>query len=68
MEKTATTAELAEIFDVTKKTISVWAKRGLMEKAAHGRYKLKESLRNFAQYSVIVREGRRYSSLDVRGL
>jgi hypothetical protein len=57
MEKTATTAEFSEIFAVSKKTISVWAKRGLMVKSAQGRYKLKESLRNFAQYCVIVREG-----------
>jgi hypothetical protein len=58
METEATTAELAEIFGVTRKTICTWAKLGLMEKSSYGKYRLKESLRNFAEYMRIVSEGR----------
>jgi len=57
MQNEATTSELAEILSVSRKTICAWAKSGLMEKSSHGKYKLKESLRNFAQYCAIVRDG-----------
>jgi hypothetical protein len=57
MKITATAAELAEIFGVTEKTIYVWTARGLMEKSSRGKYLLKESVRNFAEYVRVLAEG-----------
>ena len=66
MEKEATTAELAEIFSVSRKTISVWAKRGLMEKSSHGRYKLEGVPEKFCAILHRRPRGRRSHPLGVR--
>ena len=57
LPKEATTAELAEILGVTKKTVIAWSKHGLMEKSSHGKYRLKESLQGFAEYVRVVADG-----------
>jgi hypothetical protein len=57
MEREATTSELAEILDCTAKTVIEWSKIGLMVKTSYGKYNLKNSLRNFAEYMRIVAEG-----------
>ncbi len=53
----ATTAELAEILSVTRKTIALWSAQGIMVKIAHGRYDLKNSLINWASYQRCIFEG-----------
>lgn len=57
MQNTITTAEAVELFDVTRKTIAAWAQYGVMVKLAHGKYDLKESLKNWAEYQRCIFEG-----------
>jgi hypothetical protein len=57
MQREATTTELAEILDVTAKTICEWAKAGIMEKVSYGKYDLKKSLKNWAEYQRCIFEG-----------
>jgi phage terminase Nu1 subunit (DNA packaging protein) len=57
MQFEISTAEAAELFDVTRKTIAEWAKSGVMVKLAHGKYDLKQSLKNWAAYQRCVFEG-----------
>jgi hypothetical protein len=57
MQHEATCAELVEILGVTRKTVALWAQHGVMVKTSHGRYDLKASLRNWAEYQKIIREG-----------
>jgi hypothetical protein len=57
MQHEITTAEAAEVFDVTRKTICEWAKSGVMEKISHGHYDLKKSLKNWTTYQQCVHEG-----------
>ena len=57
MEREATTTELAEILGVTPKTICEWAKTGIMENVSYGKYNLKNSLRNWAEYQKCIFEG-----------
>lgn len=53
----ATTAELAEFFGVTWKTICEWAQSGVVVKLRHGRYDLRESVKNWAEYQRCLAEG-----------
>jgi len=57
MQLEATTAELAELLGVSEKTICSWAKHGIMEKLAHGKYDLGASLRNWVEYKKCAFEG-----------
>jgi hypothetical protein len=57
MQYEISTAEAVEIFSVTRKTIAVWARVGIMEKISHGRYDLKKSLKNFISYQECVHQG-----------
>ena len=57
MQKEASTAELSELLGVTEKTIAQWAKHGIMEKLAHGKYDLGESLRNWTAYQKCIHRG-----------
>jgi hypothetical protein len=57
MQLEITTAEAAELFDVTRKTIALWAQSGVMVKLRHGVYDLKNSLKNWASYQRCVFEG-----------
>jgi hypothetical protein len=57
MQFEITTGEAAEIFSVTKKTVCEWAKHGIMEKTSHGKYNLKNCLRNWVIYQTVIREG-----------
>jgi hypothetical protein len=60
MQLTISTAEAAEVFGVTSKTICEWAKVGLLEKVSHGKYDLKKSLKNWAEYQRCIGEGADY--------
>jgi hypothetical protein len=53
----ATCAELSELLGVTEKTICHWAKCGIMEKIAHNKYGLGESLRNWTAYQKCIHRG-----------
>ena len=53
----ATTAELAEILSVTRKTIALWTQQGIMVKLRHGVFDLKESLKNWSAYQRCIFEG-----------
>jgi hypothetical protein len=57
MQYEATTSELAEILDVTRKTIALWSQQGIMAKRRHGVFDLKESLKNWAAYQKCIFEG-----------
>jgi hypothetical protein len=57
MQIEITTAEAAEVFSITKKTVCEYAKLGIFEKVAHGRYNLKESLVNYLEYQKCIQEG-----------
>jgi hypothetical protein len=57
MQNEISTAEAAELFDVTRKTIAEWAKSGVMEKISHGKYDLKKSLKNWTTYQQCIHEG-----------
>jgi hypothetical protein len=52
-----TTAEAGELFDVTRKTIALWAQYGIMVKLRHGVFDLKKSLKNWADYQRCIFEG-----------
>jgi hypothetical protein len=51
------TAEAAELFDVTRKTIALWAQHGVMVKLRHGVFDLKKSLKNWAEYQRCIFQG-----------
>jgi hypothetical protein len=51
MQFEISTAEAAEIFSVTKKTVCEWGKLGIFEKIAHGKYDLKKSLEKMFRIS-----------------
>ena len=57
MQHEATTAELAEILGVTRKTIALWAQQGIMVKLRHGVFDLKPSLENWVAYQRCIFEG-----------
>jgi hypothetical protein len=57
MQYEITTAEAAEVFSITKKTVCEYAKLGIFEKISHGRYDLKKSLVNYIEYQKCIREG-----------
>jgi hypothetical protein len=57
MQNEITTAEAAELFDVTRKTIALWAQQGIMVKLRHGVFDLKKSLQNWVGYQRCVFEG-----------
>jgi hypothetical protein len=57
MQYEATTAELAEILDVTKKTVCEWQKSGIAVKLRHGVYDLKRTLINWRDYQRCIFEG-----------
>jgi hypothetical protein len=57
LDQIATTAELADLLQVTEKTICEWAKCDLMVRVAHGKYDLRESLRNYLEYKDDTRGG-----------
>ena len=42
MQHEISTAEAAELFDVTRKTIALWAQQGVMVKLRHGVFDLKK--------------------------
>jgi hypothetical protein len=56
MQHEITTAEAAELFDVTRKTIALWAQSGVMVKLRHGVYDLKKSLKNWVSYQQCIFE------------
>ena len=51
------TAEAAEVFSVTRKTIALWSQQGIMVKLRHGVFDLKKSLKNWAEYQRCIFEG-----------
>jgi hypothetical protein len=57
MQFEISTAEAAEVFSVTKKTIALWSQRGVMVKLRHGVYDLKNSLQNWTAYQQCIHEG-----------
>ena len=57
MQFEITTAEAANVFSVTRKTIADWRAKGIMVKTSDGKYNLRESLRNFIEYRDVLREG-----------
>jgi phage terminase Nu1 subunit (DNA packaging protein) len=57
MQFEISTAEAAELFSVTKKTIALWSQHGVMVKLRHGVYDLKLSLQNWASYQQAIFQG-----------
>jgi phage terminase Nu1 subunit (DNA packaging protein) len=57
MQLEITTAEAADLFSVTRKTVALWAQQGIMVKLRHGVFDLKESLQNWVAYQRCVFEG-----------
>jgi hypothetical protein len=57
MQFEISTAEAAELFSVTKKTIALWSQQGIMAKLRHGTYDLKRSLQNWTEYQRCIHEG-----------
>jgi hypothetical protein len=57
MKYEITTAEAAEVFSVTPKTIALWSQQRIMVKLRHGTYDLKQSLQNWTMYQQCIHEG-----------
>jgi hypothetical protein len=57
MQFEITTSEAAEVFSISKKTVCEYSKLGIFEKISHGKYNLKNSLRNYVIYQKVLREG-----------
>jgi hypothetical protein len=57
MQHEISTAEAAELFDVTRKTIALWSQQGIMVKLRHGVFDLKKSLKNWTTYQQCIHDG-----------
>lgn len=66
MPHEVTTLELAEILSCTKKTIADWANKRILVKIAHGKFDLRESLRNWAEYKQCLAEGCTFFNWQMR--